>query len=271
MSGLVLMLRAAEPLPDDLRAIRPLALAGLDPLEAARRPLGDATAGPRIGDLFDVATDARSAPDRLTVVTGALRPDFLGRELDGGTLHIVGDAGAGLGHGMRAGTIEVSGNCGDYVASAMRGGLIRVVGDAGDHAGGALHGERHGMAGGVVAIHGRAGARAGDRMRRGLMLIGQRCGEACAAGMLAGTIVTPECDGTPAIGLRRGSLVLLRRPAALPPTFNDSGPVDLAWLRLLARAAAPWLPGLLPPGGRGRRYCGDLACGGKGEILVLAE
>lgn len=270
MSGLILTLRAVWPLPDDLRAIQPSALAGLDPVKAARKPLADAPGSPRIGDLFDVSADPQADDDQLTVVTGSLRPDFLGRDMTGGTLRIVGDAGAGLGHGMRGGTIRVSGSCGDYAASAMRGGLIAVDGDAGDRIGGALHGDRHGMAGGVLAIRGRAGAGAGHRMRRGLVLVGQGCGDACAAGMLAGTIVTPECEGIPAIGLRRGSLILRHAPAALPATFNDSGPVDLAWLRLLARAAAQWLPDLLPPGGHARRYCGDLGCGGKGEILVLA-
>lgn len=271
MSGLVLRLRDAAPLPDDLRRLQPLELAGLDAVQAAREPMSDLPGSPAIGELFDVTEDSRGQGDHLTLDTGTRRLDFLGRGMTGGTLRIAGNAGAGLGQGLLGGTIIVEGDCGHYAASDMRSGRIEVMGDAGHFLGGALHGDRHGMAGGVVVVHGHAGDRAGHRMRRGLVLVGRGCADACGAGMLAGTIVTPRCGATPGLGLRRGSLIVHCPPADLPVTFNDSGPVDLTWLRLLSRAAADWLPGLLPAAGSARRYCGDLACGGKGEILVLAS
>lgn len=269
--SLVLTLREQSPAPDDLRGLTPRLLGALTPSEAARQPLSPGPGAGDIGTLFKVSDNGNAHPDLLIVRTGARRLDGLGRNLDGGCLRIEGHAGAALGQDMQAGEIVVDGDCGDFAGCGMRGGLIRVLGDAGHGLAGALHDTRQGMAGGTLVVHGSAGDRAGHRMRRGLVLVGRGCADACGAGMLAGTIVTPRCGATPGLGLRRGSLIVQCPPADLPVTFNDSGPVDLTWLRLLSRAAADWLPGLLPAAGSARRYCGDLACGGKGEILVLAS
>jgi formylmethanofuran dehydrogenase subunit C len=123
----------------------------------------------------------------------------------------------------------------------------------------------------VVAVEGNAGDRLGDRMRRGLILVRGQAGDACGARLLAGTLVVAGGCGTqPGAGLRRGSLILGRRPEAIPPSFNDSGRVDLSYLGLLHRHAESFLPGLLPASTQAHRYMGDLAFGGKGEILVLA-
>lgn len=271
MGALILTLRDGVPAPDDLRRLQPLALSGMDAAQAARTPLSDDAKSPTIGELFDVSADTHGEPSRLTLVTGKRPLDFLGHGMTGGELRIVGDAGAALGYGLRDGMITVEGDCGDFAACDMRSGLIRVMGDAGHYLAGSLHGHRRGMAGGVLVIHGRAGDRVGYRMRRGLILVAQGCAEACGASMLAGTIVTPRCIGMPGLGLRRGSVILQVPPTGLPATFNDSGPVDLTWLRLLARKTAEWLPGLLTIDGRARRYCGDLCFGGKGEILVLTS
>ncbi|MDE1952851.1 MAG: formylmethanofuran dehydrogenase subunit C [Betaproteobacteria bacterium] len=267
--SLVLTLREQSPAPDDLRGLTPRLLGALTPSEAARQPLSPRPGAGDIGTLFKVSDNGNAHPDLLIVRTGARRLDGLGRNLDGGCLRIEGHAGAALGQDLQAGEIVVDGDCGDFAGCGMRGGLIRVLGDAGHCLAAALHDTRQGMAGGTLVVHGRAGDRAGHRMRRGLVLVGEGCGAACGAGMLAGTLVTPRCGPLPGLGLRRGSL-LLRQAPEFPITYNACGAVDLTWLRLLARAAAAWLPGLLPLHGLAQRHCGDLACGGKGEILVLA-
>jgi len=98
-----------------------------------------------------------------------------------------------------------------------------------------------------------------------------RAGAACGARMLAGTVaVAGGCAGSPGFGLRRGSLILGEAPASLSATFNDSGVVELAWLKLLRRHAQAFLPDVVPATARCRRYMGDLAFGGKGEVLVPA-
>jgi formylmethanofuran dehydrogenase subunit C len=73
--------------------------------------------------------------------------------------------------------------------------------------------------------------------------------------------------------MRRGTLLLRQAPPALLPTFNDCGVHPLTILTLLARS---WrdLEGrfaALPETGlRVRRFMGDLANDGRGEILVRA-
>ena len=263
----VLTLREGVLPPEDLSLLAPRRLAGLPAPAVERLPLG--TGEPRaLAEYFELHEEGAANDELLVVRTASARLHGLGRGLDGGCLRIEGHAGAMLGRDMRAGEIVVDGDCGDFAASGMRGGRLRVLGDAGDFLGGALPDTRQGMNGGEVVVHGRAGDRAGWCMRRGLILVGEGCGAHCAAGMLAGTLVTPGCAGTPALGLRRGSLVITREAPTLAPTFNPGGEVDLVWLRLLARHAGAWLPELLESHPRALRVCGDLACGGKGEIML---
>lgn len=264
----VLTLRDGARPPDGLSTLAPRRLAGLSLADTERlRP--DPRAAAALGDWFSVHDEGAAHDGLLVVRTGTARLHGLGRGLDGGCLRIEGHAGAMLARDMRAGEIVVDGDCGDFAASGMRGGRLRVLGDAGHFLGAALPDTRQGMNGGEVVVHGRAGDRAGWAMRRGLVLVGQGCGAHCAAGMLAGTLVTPACGDVPALGLRRGSLVLTRDTPALAATFNAGTAVDLCWLRLLARHARAWLPELLDPVAEGLRVSGDLACGGKGEILLL--
>ena len=90
--------------------------------------------------------------------------------------------------------------------------------------------------------------------------------------MLAGTIIVSGRVGeSPGFGLKRGTLLLAHAPAALPATFQDSGEHALLFLTLLEkhfqRTGGPFND-FLPLATRVRRYCGDHATGGKGEILI---
>ena len=92
--------------------------------------------------------------------------------------------------------------------------------------------------------------------------------------MLAGTILVWGRVGMmPGFMLKRGTLLLARQPPELPATFQDSGEHALLFLTLLERELkreSERFGRFLPLGNRVRRYCGDLANGGTGEILVLA-
>lgn len=269
MSGWVLTLRDGVPPPPQAWRLHPGAFAGLSASDVLRVPLGEDANSPLVGDYFSARSGSDADDSELVLRTGEQRLDGLGGQMREGLLRVEGHAGAELANGMRGGTLLVEGDCGDFAACGMEGGLVRVAGNAGDWLGGAMLGERTGMRGGTVAVAGSAGARAGYRMRRGLILVGQDCGDTCGAGMLAGTIVAQRCFGVPGLGLRRGTLVFREAPATPCATFNDSGPVSISWLRLLARTTMQWLPQPLPPEGQAHRYCGDMACGGKGELLVL--
>jgi len=106
------------------------------------------------------------------------------------------------------------------------------------------------MWGGSV-LAGRAGAYAGSRM-------------------IAGTLAALSVGDHPGYGMRRGTLIAGGHGALLP-TFVETGTPDLVFVRLLAQSLkrlGAAQAGLL--GGTLRRYSGDLATLGKGELFVPA-
>jgi formylmethanofuran dehydrogenase subunit C len=122
-------------------------------------------------------------------------------------------------------------------------------------------------------VRGRAGDRVADRMRRGVVLIEGGAGAFVGSRMLAGTvIVRGEIGPQPGFALKHGTLLLLDGSPKLPDTYNDCGRHELLFLSLLERdlRARCGLEAFLPLPRSVRRYCGDLATGGKGEILVNA-
>lgn len=158
----------------------------------------------------------------------------------------------------------------DYVGAGMKCGTLQVNGDVGDFLGSAPAGERVGMRGGLILVKGSAGERAADRQRRGVILIEGDVGYGCAARMIAGTLaVLGRVGDGLGIGMRRGT-VLVRQFPVLPATFNDEGCHDLSFLALLlasfrsldSRFAS------LRNITQVRRWVGDRACGGQGEILL---
>ena len=263
-----LSLRAVPNGRVDMTGVLPETLAGRSADDIGKQIIHLAGSPLMLGDLFEVDVDET---DMLVIRTDSDRLDCLGKGMNTGCLRVEGPAGHYAAQEMRGGELDIHGDAGDGAANGMRGGLLRIRGNAGDWLGAALIGDRTGMAGGVVAVEGDAGDRLGDRMRRGLILVRGQAGDACGARLLAGTLVVAGGCGTqPGTGLRRGSLILGRRPDAIPLSFNDSGRVDLSYLGLLHRHAESFLPGLLPASTQAHRYMGDLAFGGKGEILVLA-
>jgi formylmethanofuran dehydrogenase subunit C len=77
----------------------------------------------------------------------------------------------------------------------------------------------------------------------------------------------------PGFSLKRGTLLLAHMPENLPVTFQDSGEHSLLFLTLLEKQLQrdrQSFARFLPFSPKVRRYCGDLAWGGTGEILVFA-
>jgi formylmethanofuran dehydrogenase subunit C len=152
----------------------------------------------------------------------------------------------------------------------MAGGELRIYGDAGDQLGGTLPGERTGMQDGTVVVGGAAGASLGDRMRRGLIVVADAAGPFCGARMVAGTIVVGGRIGPhPGVAMRRGSIVALGGMPRLAASFAESGIHELVIMRVIGRAiAALGFPDLAARLVVLRRWSGDLAARGKGEILA---
>jgi formylmethanofuran dehydrogenase subunit C len=249
MSGLVARVTAPAE-PADFSAVLAGAWTALAPAELVRRPV---VVGGR-GEL---------PLGEVCEITGT--PD--------GTIRFTGDLSrvTRLGAGLTEGAVLVDGGVGDEVGLGMAGGSIEVRGNAGARAGGAAPEARRGMTGGELVVHGSAGESAGALMRRGLMAVGGHVGHHAGAGMIAGTVIAFGDVGA-AAGLwsKRGSIVALAE-VTIPSTYRYACTYQPIHLRLtLTRVRSRYG---LPVGehhlsGEYRRYSGDLADLGKGEILV---
>lgn len=271
MSTLCLTLKAPPLQRVDMSPLSTDQLAGKTPAQVAAVELASGNRLVRVDSLFTITGSFAS---ELEIRDGCDRLDRIGTGMTHGRVVVTGDAGAYLGAGMTGGQIEVHGDAGAYAATGMMGGTIQITGNAGDFLAGAIPGDRWGMVGGTVVVGGNAGDRAGDRMRRGMVLIEGNTGAYCASRMVAGSIAVWGSIGAfPGLAMRRGTLLLRNAPDELLPTFNDCGEHALGFLTLLVRSwrTLPSKFATFPDQGlRVRRYMGDRANGGLGEILVLA-
>src|SRR5262249_12267720 len=152
----------------------------------------------------------------------------------------------------------------------MAGGLIRVGGNAGGQVGAAYRGSLKGMKGGAILVEGSAGIEVGMRMRRGTIAVKGPVRDFAGLQMKGGTILLlGGAEIRTGAWWARGTIVPLPR-ARLLPTFAYDCTYTPPFLRLYAR----YLHGLgfavpcAPAQGGYRRYSGDAAVPGKGEILV---
>lgn len=264
---LVFTLRAAPEQRLDLSKLAPDRLLGLSEAQIAAIPIGTTKQGATVGDVFSIAV---GDPHVTRFIGGSERFDQLGaRLLPGFTIEVEGDVGAQLGRAAKGGRIVVSGNAGPYAASQNAGAFIEVKGSAGDFLCGPLAGEMEGMSGGRIIVRGDAGQRAGDRLRRGVVVIEGRCGDGLGSRLIAGTIVAlGEAAGRVGYLNKRGSIVL-GAPRSLGPTYVDCGVQALTFAKVYARALAKDSPAAAAVlSGKLRRFAGDTAVYGKGEILT---
>lgn len=219
-----------------------------------------------VGDLFKIRM---GSPEEIRIEGGSERFDNIGAGSESGRIVVSGDAGTNVGRKMSGGELIVSGNVGPYAGSCLAGGRLEIDGDAGDFLGAPREGEIHGMTGGFLVLRGTAGERAGDKLRRGTILIEGDAGDWVGSRVIAGTLVVLGHAGeNPGYLMRRGTIALAH-PPALAPTFVDCGAYSSAFaavfgrfLRPESREAARLFKAPL------RRYAGDMAVLGKGEIFV---
>jgi formylmethanofuran dehydrogenase subunit C len=248
--GLIARLRAPLRGPADLGEVLSPGWITLEAAELARRPVRADGQGPlTLGDLFEVSG----------------KP--------GGRIRFEGDLALAdrVAAGLSEGEVIVEGNVGAEAGLGMSAGSLDILGDAGPHAGAAAPEARRGMTGGELIVRGSAGPEAGALMRRGLVAIAGGAGSHAGAGMIAGTVLVFGSIGA-AAGLwsKRGTIVALG-PVTVSPTYRYAcsyQPVHLRMTltRLRTRYALPVQERHLT--GFYRRYSGDLADLGKGEILA---
>jgi formylmethanofuran dehydrogenase subunit C len=262
-------LRTPPPQRVDLSALTPQALDGHSAAEIAAWPIHTTRATLKVGDLFDLK---EGDLDEIVFEGGAERLDRVGAHLGAGAIRVIGDVGVEAGRGMTGGALTIEGDAGPYAGSCLRGGLLEIGGDAGERLGGPLAGETEGMGGGAIHVGGNAGPRAGDKMRRGFLLIEGEAGDYAGSRMIAGTLAIGGPTGVlPGYLMNRGTILLAGGVAEMAPTFLDCGVFELVAARLLAAHVETMSP-RLGAAFRGplRRYAGDLASLGKGEIFVRA-
>jgi formylmethanofuran dehydrogenase subunit C len=241
----------------------------LDASEIARRGVRVPGAGlVPLGELFDV----QGGRARRIRFVGDLTPvEGLGTGLDGPELVIEGSVGREVGARMKAGRVEVHGNAGWGAGLEMAGGLLEIHGDAGPRVGGAPLGAKRGMSGGEIVVRGSAGPEAGASMRRGLVAVGGDVGDGAGRATIAGTVVVLGAVGpNPGQWSKRGSIVALGTVKPIP-TYRYACTYRPQYLGLLLKHLAERRR--LPltrehVNGLYRRYSGDLAELGAGEILA---
>jgi len=266
MKALQLSLKSSPEQRLDLSPLVPHKLAGKSLTEIAAIDLATTREKVTVGDIFKLKG---AASDEIVIEGGSDRFDCVGQEMKGGVLHIEGDVGLNTGRLLIGGHVIIAGSTGHYAGSGMSGGELEILGNAGDFLGGPREGEIHGMSGGLLIVRGSAGDRAADRLRRGTIVIEGDAGDWPGSRIVAGTLVVAGVSGiNPGYLMKRGTLVL-GHSAPLPPTFIDCGPLHSAFTGIFSRAlkvqsrlgsklfAMPL-----------RRVMGDMACLGKGEILL---
>ena len=247
-----LVLRAGSGVRVDFGGVTPDRCASLTERQIAGLTITVSGRATAVGDLFDVHGGEAS---RL--------------EIDG-DLSLVDHVGAG----MMGGELVVRGPVGDDAGVAMSGGVLRVHANAGHRLGGGLPGASKGMTGGEIVVDGNAGDDAAARIRRGLVVVGGSTGASAGRAMIAGTLVVFGVVGDhPAQGNKRGSLIALR-DIQVPSSYRYACTYEPPFVRLLLthlarRYGLPVETRALD--GLYRRFCGDAAGPGKGEILTLVQ
>jgi formylmethanofuran dehydrogenase subunit C len=247
--GLVAELKTALSERGDFGEVLAQPWVTLSAREMAERPVYLEREGRiRVGDLFDL--------------TG--QPE--------GRIRFVGDLSNAdrLGGGLSEGELTVEGSVGQEAGVALAGGSLDIKGDAGPRAGAAPLSYKRGMTGGELIVRGSAGPEAGAAMRRGLLVIAKDAGERTGLGMIAGTVVVFGAAGRETgLWSKRGSVVALGRITP-PATYSLACTYQPIILRLmLTRLSARYGLSVQKKHltGSYRRYSGDMAELGKGEIL----
>jgi formylmethanofuran dehydrogenase subunit C len=247
--GLEARLRAPLRERSDFGEILPRGWGSLPALDLARTVvyLEESGATP-LGELFDVT----GSPGGRIRFTGKL------------------DRADRLAAGLSEGVVIVEGSVGNEAGLGMAGGVLDIKGNAGVRAGGAPPGFKRGMLGGELIVRGSAAAEAGSYMRRGLLVVTGQAGDRAGLGMIAGTVVVAGTAGSGSgLWSKRGSVVALGTITP-PPTYAYActyQPIHLRFLlgRLRREYGLPIQRRHIT--GRYRRFSGDMAELGKGEIL----
>ncbi len=261
-----LTLKESPTVPLEVECLSPDTIAPLRRDEVAALPVFLGKRQRRLDDFFTIVGEGS---EELEIRGDLARVKWIGRGMTRGKIRIAGNAGMHLGAYMKGGTIEVRGNASDWVGAEMIGGLIHIHGDAGGQIGAAYRGSLSGMNGGAILVEGSAGIEVGMRMRRGIIAVKGAVRDFAGLQMKGGTLfLLGGAELRTGAWMVRGTIVCFK-PIALLPTFAYACTYNPVFLQLFAgrlRELGFSLPH--PPFSSYRRYSGDSAVPGKGEILI---
>jgi formylmethanofuran dehydrogenase subunit C len=261
---LTLTLKEPTAVPLEAECLSPDVVAPLSHAEVRALPVMRGKRTLRLDDVFEVEGDGS---DEIELRGDLGRVKWVGRAMTRGRIRIHGNAGMHLGSYMTGGSIEVTGDSSDWVGGEMAGGTIRVRGNAGGQLGSAYRGSMSGMSGGTIVVEGAAGIELGMRMKRGLIAVGGPVRDFAGLQMKGGTIVLMSgAELRTGAWMQRGTIISLK-PLRLLPTFTFACDFIPSFLPIYARHLAA-LGVSLPTDGSYRRFNGDAAVPGKGEVLV---
>jgi formylmethanofuran dehydrogenase subunit C len=263
----ILTLKERPHVPLEAEVLTPDVLAGRSHDEVCALPVVLGKRQCRLDDFFQVGG---AGSNELEIRGDVGRVKWIGRGMTRGRIVIKGNAGMHLGAYMKGGTIEVTGSASDWIGAEMQGGLIRIGGDAGGQIGAAYRGSLAGMNGGTILVGGAAGMEVGMRMKRGLIAVQGPVRDFAGLQMKGGTIVLMSgAELRTGAWMIRGTILSVT-PLRLMPTFSYACDYDPVFLRLYARHLNT-LDFSIPCNGQEgsyRRYTGDNAVPGKGELLI---
>ncbi len=261
-----LTLKESPTVPLEAEILSPDTFAPLRHAEVAALPVYLGKRQRRLDDFFTIEGDGS---DELKIRGDLARVKWIGRGMTRGKITIDGNVGMHLGAYMKGGTIEVQGNSSDWVGAEMTGGVIHIHGDAGGQLGSAYRGSLKGMNGGVILVEGSAGIEVGMRMRRGVIAVRGPVRDFAGLQMKGGTLfLLGGAELRTGAWMVRGTIVCMKTIPLLP-TFAYACTYNPVFLRLYARRLQERGFSIsLPQSGVYRRYSGDAAVPGKGELLI---
>jgi formylmethanofuran dehydrogenase subunit C len=262
-----LTIKERPTVPLEAEVLSPDIIAPLKNSEMRALPLFHGKRQCRVEDFFDVEGDGS---EEITIRGDAGRVKWIGLGMTKGRIRVEGNAGMHLGAYMKGGCIEVTGDASDWVGGEMRGGLIRVHGNAGGQIGAAYRGSLSGMNGGTILIDGSAGTEIGMRMKRGIIAVRGPVRDFVGLQMKGGSIILMSgAEMRTGAWMVRGTIITLV-PVTLLPTFSTACMYNPTFVNLYAKHlqslgfAIPYSAA----DGAYRRFVGDSAVPGKGEVLM---
>ncbi|MBS7631059.1 formylmethanofuran dehydrogenase subunit C [Candidatus Bathyarchaeota archaeon] len=263
-------------IPVEAEVLTPDRFAGMKLSEIEGLPVYVGNRVEKLSDYFELegSISEKPADQQITILGDASRIKYIGYGMTAGRILVEGGAGMHLGSHMSGGEIVVKGNASDWAGAEMSGGLISILGNTGDLLGSAYRGSREGMTGGCIIVKGNAGIESGIFMRRGTIVVEGEIGSFAGAHMNGGAIFIfgKASRGVGAEMRGNGSMIVCFKGVdSLLPTFIYNTIYKPNFMRIYLKFLFNTLK--IDKAGEYfetpfKRYVGDAAVGGDGEIFI---